>query len=95
MLWADEPTGNLDTENASMIIDLLVRLNREKGLTVVMVTHDPGIGSRADRVVSMKDGRIFLPEEPDEVQPAEVASTEVRKPRPKPKPKKVSIRKKS
>ena len=95
VLWADEPTGNLDTENASMIIDLLVRLNRETGLTVVMVTHDPGIGSRANRVISMKDGRIIVPEDPVEDEPAQEATPEVTRPRSKPKGKKVSSRKRS
>lgn len=87
VLWADEPTGNLDTENASMIIDLLVRLNRETGLTIVMVTHDPGIGGRANRIVTMRDGRIHLPEDLPEDEPAEEAPAEVANPRSKAKPK--------
>ena len=95
VLWADEPTGNLDTENASMIIDLLVRLNRETGLTVVMVTHDPVIGSRANRVITMKDGRIIVAEDLPEDEPTEEAPAEVAKPKSKPKPKKVSSRKRS
>lgn len=95
VLWADEPTGNLDTENASMIIDLLVRLNRETGLTVVMVTHDPGIGSRANRVITMKDGRIIVPEDPVEDEPAQEVPPAITRPRSKPKPKKVSPRKRS
>ncbi|MBW3588821.1 MAG: ABC transporter ATP-binding protein [Actinobacteria bacterium] len=95
VLWADEPTGNLDTENASMIIDLLVRLNRETGLTVVMVTHDPVIGSRANRVITMKDGRIVVPDDLPEDEPAEEESAEVAKPKSKPKGKKVSSRKRS
>lgn len=59
VLWADEPTGNLDSENADKTIDLLVRLNREQGLTILMVTHDRQVASRAGGTVEMKDGRII------------------------------------
>lgn len=74
VLWADEPTGNLDTENAGLVVDLLVQLNRQRGLTVVMVTHDAEVGNRADRVVLMKDGLIYQPEEEivDEEEPIPV-----------------------
>ena len=80
VLWADEPTGNLDTENAGLIVDLLVQLNKQRGLTVVMVTHDPQVGSRADRVVLMKDGLIYQPEEVAPAAPTEEAAP-IRKPR--------------
>lgn len=63
VIWADEPTGNLDTENADKVIDLLARLNAERGLTVVMVTHDQSVGSRAGRIVNMLDGRILVDSE--------------------------------
>lgn len=59
VLWADEPTGNLDTETAAKIVALLQRLNEVMGLTIVVVTHDAEIGRRAARRVSMRDGRIL------------------------------------
>ncbi len=58
VLLADEPTGNLDSENAHLILDLIIRLQREQNMTLVLVTHDSGIAQRASRVVHMKDGRI-------------------------------------
>lgn len=58
VLWADEPTGNLDSENAERILSLLESLNQERELTVAMVTHDPAIGARAKRLVRMSDGRL-------------------------------------
>lgn len=57
IVWADEPTGNLDTETAGTIIDLLRELN-EEGLTLVLVTHDLSIASTAGRLIKMRDGRI-------------------------------------
>jgi putative ABC transport system ATP-binding protein len=57
IVWADEPTGNLDSETASNIMDLLRQLNSE-GLTLVLVTHDPAIGETARRVIQMRDGEI-------------------------------------
>jgi len=58
IVWADEPTGNLDSDTSQEVLDLLLRLNRENGQTFVVVTHDPGVGSLMDRVVRMRDGRI-------------------------------------
>lgn len=57
-LFADEPTGNLDAETGGEITKLLTRLNRERGLTIVMVTHDAAVASIADRVVRLAAGRI-------------------------------------
>lgn len=57
-LLADEPTGNLDSENARLILDLLRELHQEKKMTLVMVTHDLGIARIAGRTIHMKDGRI-------------------------------------
>ena len=66
IVWADEPTGNLDSDTSQEILDLLLRLNRENGLTFVVVTHDPGVGSLMDYVVRMRDGRIVAQPESSE-----------------------------
>jgi putative ABC transport system ATP-binding protein len=58
LLLADEPTGNLDTATGATIVDLLFALNRERGTTLLLVTHDAALAERADRVVSLRDGRI-------------------------------------
>jgi len=58
IVWADEPTGALDSEAANDVMDLLCGLNQEKRQTVVMVTHAPEIGARANRIVRMRDGSI-------------------------------------
>lgn len=58
IVWADEPTGNLDTENSTEVMDLLCRLNREEGQTFVIVTHSLEVGERASRIVRMRDGVI-------------------------------------
>jgi putative ABC transport system ATP-binding protein len=58
ILLADEPTGNLDTATGQQVIDLLIRLNRDHGSTLVLVTHDPALAAHADRVVHLLDGRI-------------------------------------
>jgi putative ABC transport system ATP-binding protein len=58
IVWADEPTGDLDSTNAEEIIDLMCDLNRKQGVTFALVTHDITIGRRAHRIVRMKDGEI-------------------------------------
>src|SRR3954452_23533086 len=58
IVWADEPTGNLDSAMAVQIMDLLVQLNAEDGQTIVLVTHDPTIGARVPRLLTMRDGRL-------------------------------------
>jgi putative ABC transport system ATP-binding protein len=58
IIWADEPTGNLDAETSSQIMDLLCKLNRENKQTFVVVSHDPAVGERGDRVLKMRDGRF-------------------------------------
>jgi putative ABC transport system ATP-binding protein len=65
IVWADEPTGDLDSTNAQEIIDLMCRLNQERGVTFALVTHDINVGRRAHRIVRMMDGQIV-----DEVIPA-------------------------
>ena len=58
IVWADEPTGDLDSENAQEIVVLMRRLNRERGLTFLIVTHDISVGRATDRIVRMVDGEI-------------------------------------
>ncbi len=58
LILADEPTGNLDTKTSDEIMDLLQRLNREQGITILFVTHDPEIAQYCNRVIHFRDGRI-------------------------------------
>jgi putative ABC transport system ATP-binding protein len=58
ILLADEPTGNLDTENSNIVLDLLRELNHRIGQTILMITHNPEAAAFADRIVTMRDGRI-------------------------------------
>jgi putative ABC transport system ATP-binding protein len=55
---ADEPTGNLDSNTGRQVIDLLLSLNRDHGSTLVLVTHDVALAAHAERIVSLRDGRI-------------------------------------
>ena len=58
IVWADEPTGDLDSENAEEITELMRRLNVERGLTFLIVTHDIAVGRKTDRIVRMLDGQV-------------------------------------
>ena len=58
LLLADEPTGNLDSTTGDLVINLLFRLNQDHGSTMVLVTHDPSLANRTQRVISLRDGRI-------------------------------------
>lgn len=58
LIFADEPTGNLDQSNGVSILGLLSKLNKERQITIVMVTHDPQAASAADRIITIQDGRI-------------------------------------
>ncbi|HEY7148246.1 MAG TPA: ABC transporter ATP-binding protein [Gaiellaceae bacterium] len=62
IVWADEPTGDLDSENADEIVALMRELNREHDLTFLIVTHDIGVGRKTDRIVRMVDGQIVSEE---------------------------------
>jgi putative ABC transport system ATP-binding protein len=64
IIWADEPTGNLDAETSRQIMDLLCKLNVENGQTFVIVSHDATVGERANRVLRMRDGVIEMEYEP-------------------------------
>jgi putative ABC transport system ATP-binding protein len=67
ILMADEPTGNLDSVNGTLVLDLLISLNQREGTTLVLVTHDRALASRADRIVTLSDGKVVA----DEMQPVE------------------------
>jgi predicted ABC-type transport system involved in lysophospholipase L1 biosynthesis ATPase subunit len=58
LLLADEPTGNLDSNTGRQVIELLLSLNRDHGSTLVLVTHDVALAAHAERIVSLRDGRI-------------------------------------
>jgi putative ABC transport system ATP-binding protein len=58
LLLADEPTGNLDTASGNLVLDLFDRLHRDRGLTVVLITHDPNVAARAQRTILLRDGQI-------------------------------------
>lgn len=66
ILFADEPTGNLDAATSEPIVEMLFRLNREAGTALVLVTHDPALAARARRVVTMQGGTIVAEEENEE-----------------------------
>ena len=59
IVWADEPTGDLDSETADEIMNLMIELNRVHQQTFVIVTHDPRIGDMTNRIIRMKDGRVI------------------------------------
>jgi putative ABC transport system ATP-binding protein len=70
ILLADEPTGNLDSHNAEAVLDLILRLKLDMGLTIVMVTHNPEVALRADRIVQMKDGCVERELLTEEMEPS-------------------------
>jgi putative ABC transport system ATP-binding protein len=63
LVLADEPTGNLDTKNSAVVLDMLRHANRELGQTVLMITHNPEAASYGDRIIHMRDGEIVPPEQ--------------------------------
>ncbi|MBI4467357.1 MAG: ABC transporter ATP-binding protein [Acidobacteria bacterium] len=64
IVLADEPTGNLDSQNSEAVLKMLKQLNRELGQTLIMITHNPEAAAYADRIVHMRDGRILEPPAP-------------------------------
>ncbi|MEM2098228.1 MAG: ABC transporter ATP-binding protein [Candidatus Bathyarchaeia archaeon] len=67
VILADEPTGELDTTNAKIVVDYLVKVNRELGKTIIMVTHDPSVARAAHRILRIEDGVIKMSQTPSEV----------------------------
>ncbi|MFY9608764.1 MAG: ABC transporter ATP-binding protein [Blastocatellia bacterium] len=65
LVLADEPTGNLDSENSEVVLDMMRGLNREFGQTIVMITHNAEAAERADRVIEMRDGHVVSGSESD------------------------------
>jgi putative ABC transport system ATP-binding protein len=63
IVLADEPTGNLDTENSEIVLRMLRQSNQELGQTILMITHNPEAAGYADRILHMRDGRMVKPEE--------------------------------
>lgn len=59
IVWADEPTGNLDSDTSQEVLDLILDLNKHNGQTFVIVTHDPGVGALTNRIIRMRDGKIL------------------------------------
>lgn len=59
IILADEPTGNLDSTSGQEIMNIFKRLNREQGMTVILVTHDPDVAASADRTIHVKDGQVL------------------------------------
>jgi lipoprotein-releasing system ATP-binding protein len=67
VLYADEPTGNLDVETGTQIMGVLAKLHRDRGQTIIMVTHDRTIAHQADRVLVLREGRLQTPAESNEI----------------------------
>jgi putative ABC transport system ATP-binding protein len=76
ILFADEPTGNLDSDTGARIVALLESLNRESNTTIVLVTHDLGLANEADRIIRLSDGRVIsdIEKQRAELQPLPLAS---------------------
>ncbi len=70
LILGDEPTGNLDSSRAAEVLGLLRSFNRERGQTVLIVTHDQEVGAACDRIIRMRDGRIIADERVADVQVA-------------------------
>jgi ABC-type lipoprotein export system ATPase subunit len=75
LILADEPTGELDTVNAKIVVDYLAKVNGELGKTIIMVTHDPSVARAADRILRIEDGVIKMALTPSEVIVEEKATS--------------------
>ena len=80
LLLADEPTGNLDTRTSHEIMQTLTALNREHGVTIIVVTHEADIGAYADRMLTMRDGKIISDEKKRSSAPAPALPVAARPP---------------
>ncbi|HEY7269829.1 MAG TPA: ABC transporter ATP-binding protein [Dehalococcoidia bacterium] len=78
IVWADEPTGDLDSKNAQEIMDLMLQLNRDNGQTFVIVTHDVNIARRTFRIINMLDGEIVSEAAPTQAREPEAAGEAAR-----------------
>jgi ABC-type lipoprotein export system ATPase subunit len=67
IVWADEPTGDLDSETADQVMDLLIRLNKERDLTFLLVTHARRVAARCSRIVQMRDGQVVGEQTPEQI----------------------------
>lgn len=67
IVWADEPTGDLNSETADQVMDMLLRLNRERDLTFLLVTHARRVAARCSRIVQMRDGQVVGEQTPEQV----------------------------
>jgi putative ABC transport system ATP-binding protein len=72
LILADEPTGNLDSQSSAEVMELFRKLNREEGVAVVVVTHDPDVAAITDRLIEMKDGRVIEHDSQAQGMPAHV-----------------------
>jgi putative ABC transport system ATP-binding protein len=72
LILADEPTGNLDSKSSAEVMELFRKLNREEGVAVVVVTHDPDVAAITDRLIEMKDGRVIEHDSQAQGMPAHV-----------------------
>jgi putative ABC transport system ATP-binding protein len=70
IVMADEPTGNLDSANGKLVLDLLLERNKKSGTTLVLVTHDPEVAGRADRKILLRDGLVVEDSLPDSTEQA-------------------------
>ncbi|HKG14160.1 MAG TPA: ABC transporter ATP-binding protein [Pyrinomonadaceae bacterium] len=82
ILLADEPTGNLDSRNGRHVFDLMVEMNRRRGATLLLVTHDHELAARADRRIALRDGRVVSDEMLREAETSDAASEELEGARP-------------
>jgi len=67
IIFADEPTANLDSKNSKVVLDLLLERNKKLNTTLIIVTHDPAVAKLADRVLEMRDGEILLPKKENRI----------------------------
>jgi len=75
LLLADEPTGNLDSENANKVLDLFTALQKSRNLALVVVTHSDEVAERADRIVKMRDGKVVADSGADLVRAPDAAAS--------------------